>query len=203
MVLNERQVSIIHQLYNLHVDLARGNDDQRRQLTRMIAEQICFEFGSDWGTKSSSPTNPQSKDSISFRLNSQTFDNWDWQNGTTRKPQVHVGQSGTTLTGQHFIVVTPTNHLGTSNGGTEPPDNIEEKLNLIIAQNSELKNTLSTMQQVLAHVNINTNEIKSLSQQILDKPTGGGGPFPITYPTYRGRVLGFNIALAPDPPMNP
>jgi hypothetical protein len=95
--------------YDLRRDLAVGNDDQRRELTRMIAEQIRFELGPGWGTKKAGPANPPSKDSITFN-DPATLWNWDWQNGATREP-IPPGEM-TDITGQVFIEVSPINHLG-------------------------------------------------------------------------------------------
>lgn len=193
MILNQRQVQIIEALYGLHVDLARGDEDQRRQLTRMIAEQLCFEFGNDWGTKAQTSTHPPSKDSISFRLNSLTFDNWDWQNGTTKEPQVSVGQAGTTIIGQFFIQVEPVNHLGNGGNGNGS-DEVLKKLDDMQAQ-------LNTMQETLNQQSQHSQQTIELLQQILMKPVNE--PFPITWPEYKGRLLGFNVTLTPHPKQNP
>lgn len=199
MNLNARQVEIINQLYNLNIPLARGTDEQRRKLTRMIAEQLAFEFGPDWGTKASSPSNPQSKDSISFRLNSQSFDNWDWQNGDTREPQVRVGQPGQTITGQFFIQVNPTNHIGTIPNpppipDPPPSDDVMRVLAEIKANQTLILNALLTQGQVLSRVNVQTNDTRSIVQAILDKPV----PEPeVKFPEYSGSLFGFNIVLRP------
>lgn len=164
MVLNQRQVDIIWRLYELNIGLAEGNDDQRRVLTRKIAEQICYEFGVDWGTKASSSTNPQSKDSISFRSPNK-LENWDWQNGTTRKPQVTAGEPGVNITGQYFIEVRPMNHLADTTELPPPPNgNGDEGHEEIMLKLNEMQNQLNTMQQTLDQHTV-------MLQTIIDKLT--------------------------------
>jgi hypothetical protein len=118
MNLPARVVDICWALYRLHRDLAEGDDDQRRILTRMIAEQCHFELGSRWGVKSRDAFTPQSKDSIAFLDVQPAFFNWDWQNGTTREPQVVAGQPGERITDQLWLAVSPVNHLS---GAPIPP----------------------------------------------------------------------------------
>ena len=100
----------IHALYRAHLILAIGTEDQRRQLARKIAEQAVFDCPADgYGWKSSSPTNPPSKDSIARQVNGRLY-SWDLFNGNTREPWPNpVGED---ITGQHFIPVTGVNHLG-------------------------------------------------------------------------------------------
>lgn len=102
--------------------LAKGDDRARRQLTRMIAEQNCFDLGPDWGTKSTSSNADQSKDGIAFRTGPGSMDVWDWQNGTTREVQVNAGDKPDypNITDQFFIQVNPFNHLAKVPG--EVPD---------------------------------------------------------------------------------
>lgn len=94
-----------------------SNDDDRRQATRILAEQLCFTLGSEWGTKDAGGGRPPSKDSLSHFSNG-TLCNWDYVNGTTRELVFGEGED---LTGQHFITVTPMDHLGAGTGPTTPP----------------------------------------------------------------------------------
>jgi hypothetical protein len=119
-----RAQEIIHALYELHLPLARGSEEDRRLLTRTIAEQICFELGPLWGCKKASPSRPQSKDSIAFNAPSGMV-TFDWQNGSTREPLVpprfwSADELTRTNGGfqQVFIPVTPADHLGVK---PEPP----------------------------------------------------------------------------------
>lgn len=125
MNLTGRHVEICRALHQRHIDLARGEDEERRKLTGMIAEQWCFEFGKDWGTKARSPTAPRSKDALAHRTGPSSMDVWDWQNGTTREPSVREGQPPDypNITDQFFLEVAPVNHLGVApdDGGTVVP----------------------------------------------------------------------------------
>jgi len=108
--------------------------------------------------------------------------------------------------------VQPTKELAGLNGDTPPPptDDINAKLDLIISQNAETKQLLQAQASQLTAIQESQheqtailNQHTSMLQQILDKPAGTGGKFPIIYPQYVGRLLGFTIALSPQPPMNP
>lgn len=109
-----RVQQIINALWAQHQDLARGDDDQRRALTLMIAQQCRFELGESWGTKSADSGRPPSKDAIAQQQGA-TLWGWDTINGTTREPNMFP--DGEDITGQHFIAVQPVDHLG----GTEIP----------------------------------------------------------------------------------
>lgn len=111
MNLPTRILAIINTLYQEHQSLAKGTDDERRALTRMIIEQIVFEFpGQGWGWKSADPTRPPSKDAIARLLPDGHLWCWDWQNGSTRAPI--SDPTGEDITGQHFIAVAGVDHLG-------------------------------------------------------------------------------------------
>lgn len=104
-----RGVQIIDALYN--PQLAFGDDDQRRSLTRTFIEQLVFEFPAEgWVWKSADPGRPPSKDSIA-KLVAGRLCNWDWQNGTSRTRSVQAGQPGDDITGQNPILVPGINHL--------------------------------------------------------------------------------------------
>lgn len=91
--------------------LAMGSDDQRRSLTKMIIEQLVFDFPQDsYSWKSADPGRPPSKDSIARTVGGRLC-NWDWQNGQTRQRAVQTGQIGEDITGQNPIYVAGVNHL--------------------------------------------------------------------------------------------
>ena len=98
-----------------------GTDDQRRDLTRAILEQMVYEMPADaWTWKSADPGRPPSKDSLS-RLVGGRLCNWDWQSGTTRLRQVQPGQLGDDITGQNPIPVVGANHLPEAPPAVVPP----------------------------------------------------------------------------------
>lgn len=168
-------------LHARHPDLSNGNDDQRRQLTRMMAEQSAFIMGLAWGTKAQSPTHPQSKDQIAHRISPTEFDVWDWQNGTTREVQVHPNSPpNERVTGQFFIAVSPINHLGSTPIPTPPPD---DKLDHIIENQMAITQSQTAIIRALDNL---AGEVNAL----VDRPHP---PAPI----YEGRIFGFGITLTP------
>lgn len=113
-----RAQDIVVTLYQQHKDLASGDDDQRRSLTKLMAEQIRFELGPEWGTKSAGTGRPQSKDSIARLTNGHLF-GCDWQNGGSREPFGTIGCPE--IPGQIFIPVDPVNHLTQAPPVVAPP----------------------------------------------------------------------------------
>jgi len=97
----------------MHTDLAQGSEDDRRTLTLMMAQQARLDLGAAYGTKRADPGRPPSKDAIAYQdvVNDKLYA-WDWQNGSTREPQLHAGDTAGDITGQVFIVVSPVDHLG-------------------------------------------------------------------------------------------
>lgn len=120
MTVPPRVEAIYRALWQQHQDLARGDDDQRRALTLMIAQQVNFELGPEWGTKRADPGRPVSKDAIAYRRSDARLLYFDWQNGATREPNP-AGEMGD-ITGQVFVPVEPVNHLrvGESPGSPSP-----------------------------------------------------------------------------------
>ena len=133
----ERGVQIVHALYNRNADLAKGDDTQRRALTRKMIEQFICEFPDDGYTgKSADPGRPFSKDSIARRSEGRLYA-WDWQNGSTREPHVKAGQVASDITGQHVIPLGCVDHLGSANPEPTPgPEPLPE---------TDLDETLDTL----------------------------------------------------------
>ena len=138
----EQGVRIVHALYARNVELAKGDDAQRRALTRKMIEQFICEFPDDGYTgKSADPGRPFSKDSIARRSEGRLY-SWDWQNGSTREPHVRAGQVASDITGQHPIPLGCVNHLGSSQPDPEPgadplpplPDEVLDKLSALYAE---------------------------------------------------------------------
>jgi hypothetical protein len=111
----------IQALYERHKDLAEGDDDDRRALMRLIAEQNAFDLGERYGWKASTPTNPPSKDATAYTYKGEVYVA-DVFNGTTRQPSI-PDEYERTNPRQHFIAMTPINHLGEA---PPPPDEEEE-----------------------------------------------------------------------------
>lgn len=95
--------------------------------------------------------------------------------------------------------------LPDNGNGEEPPDDdeimekldeIQGQLQVVLNKQNETLAAIAAQNQVLA-------EHTAMLQLLLDKPSDGGGKFPITYPNYAGRVLGFTVTLQPEPRQNP
>jgi hypothetical protein len=121
-----RVAEIVEALYRQHIDLATESDDSRRVLARLIAEQCCFEFGSAWGVKASTPHNPQGQSTLAFN-GPEGLVGWRWQDndgsvtGIKHAPIPHPPMQS--FAGQFFMPVTPVDHLrvGTTSGGPAEP----------------------------------------------------------------------------------
>jgi hypothetical protein len=99
------------------------NDELREGWTLHLAEQLCYDFGSDYSSKGTSPS-WKSKESIA-RLHGDKMDVWDLLKGAaTGRPtfktdpdHVYVGIEE----GAHRIIVQPINHLGSIKVPTNRP----------------------------------------------------------------------------------
>lgn len=183
--LTQRHIDIIQALYERNIPLANGGEDDRRKLTRMIAEQICLEFGPKWGVKSTTPNHPQSKDTIVEQNDNGSLNIWDWQNGTTRKPQLRAGQPPDHVEFHHFIEVSPVNHLQVpSNGDNQNPpveDNeVKELLHNVLKNQQTMLENQATMIGYFEYIRRSIEDVKIPE-----------------YPVYEGSILGFKVTLAP------
>lgn len=111
-----RAQAIVDALWAMNTPLATGDLNQQRLLTRLMAEQICFELGPLWGCKASTPTNPQGPSNIAFNAATGLV-GFRWSDGdgsvthipgAPLHPPVFLD-----LAGQHFIPVEPIDHLRT------------------------------------------------------------------------------------------
>lgn len=196
MKLTPRQVQIIEELYNLNLNLANGDENQRRQLTQKIAEQVNFEFGPRYGMKARAGGNISnaSKDSLAYLEDDTTVSVWDWQNGTTRKPQVVPGMEPThphlPLNEAKFITVSPVNHLNTpdTNDGDEDDDNDDDYIQELTKALNEMNDNLKAIRTDNVRMLENQMAIMQAIQLILDKPTPPIEPHLVIFPEYEGQI---------------
>jgi hypothetical protein len=199
-VLSPRAIEIIQALWQQQTSLATGSDDERRMLTQIMAEQFRYEFGTRWGTKKSLPTHPASKDVIAFRGIGSLY-GWDWQNGTTRRPQVQAGQEGMDISSQIFIQVSPINHLQVSTVMDMPETPALEGNNsggyLDRTGLNKLYDGLLMLQETVKHLHaqLQRNEVETqlLQEGVRHLQTQQN-------PEYTGKLLRWPITLRPKLP---
>ena len=100
-------------------------EDGSRTWTRQLCEQLAFTFpydvsGHAWGHKAQGEAYPPSKDCIAQQ---EPFIGWDIIT-SAGSPQAALSLDGDAydLTGQWFIEVKPTNHLGIDPDPPDPPE---------------------------------------------------------------------------------
>lgn len=146
-----RGADIIDALVLGNANLAHGDDDQRRNLTRMILEQLVCEFPQDTYTwKSADAGRPPSKDALGRLVDGRLWI-WDWQNGSTRGRMVVAGQPAHDVTGQHPIAVGCVNHLAPTPPAIYPPESqprvVPPPIDDVLDELSELQVKLVQIEQ--------------------------------------------------------
>ena len=145
------------------------SDDDWRQLTRLIAEQIAFALGDRWGCKKPAGLGYEwrSKDALAYREDDGTVSVWDWQSGASRRRVVNAGDEPDyprlTAGEAAFVPVAGANHLGWQpgdpgrqqpprDGGTPiagPDDAARRSINDMAASLSHIEATLTGLRQAL------------------------------------------------------
>lgn len=122
-------------------------EESARQWSIRFAEQVAFEQGPLWGMKRADPNRPISKDTLSLYGNDGAIIIWDLLMGTgTGKPRLVDDPHGHEITGQVFVPVTPTNHLGTAPVPEKPkPELPPADLGPVIAYLSKIETKLDTL----------------------------------------------------------
>jgi hypothetical protein len=128
-----RVQDIINELAAKNPELVRGDDEARRQLTRLIAEQCRFELGPNWGTKRASEARPLSADVV---CTENPFVGWDTQiaGGTIAQFPESID-----LTGQVFVRVDPVQHLAVSDSRPDPLLQIQRQIDAVCARLDRLE----------------------------------------------------------------
>src|SRR5262245_16436058 len=156
-----RVQEIVNQLASKNPELVRGDDEARRQLTRLIAEQCRFELGPNWGTKRASATRPLSADVVCTQ---DPFIGWDTQiaGGTIAQFPESID-----LTGQVFVPVDPVQHVS---GSDRPPNSqreIQQQIDALRARLDRLEHEVLRSGDL---VGLRTN-----NSHVICAEGGGGG----------------------------
>jgi hypothetical protein len=175
-----RVQEIVDALASRHPDLVHGDDEQRRQLTGLIAEQVRFELGPNWGRKRADPGRPISVDVICTQV---PFVGWDIQ---IAGGVIAHFPDAIDLTGQVFVPVEPVDHLGVG----QPQPNPEPQP-VPVPQPIDLQPLLEAVAGLLAKLEQQHQEVMAKLSEPLPLP-------PVTFPVYRGKILGFGVTLTPD-----
>lgn len=186
-----RAQAIVDALYEREQALAHSpNEDDRRALTRRMAEQVRHELGETWGTKASSPMNPPSKDALAQKQPDGKLFAWDWQNGATRLPQ--RPPLFYDITGQHFIAVNPVNHLAAVPRPVPTPEPSPPAPDLTVM--------LQQIRDLLGSVARQVEETRTSLEQRTDRMQAGLEVLasrPLGVPL-RGSIFGVPVVLRPE-----
>ena len=196
MQVPDRLVGIATLLHDQNLALASGDDNARRALTLLIAQQAAHDLGMQWGTKSAGNGRPASKDAIAFQAPDGRLYSWDWQNGDTRN--VSSGRDLEDITGQVFLPVTPQDHLRgvpATGGPVAPPPAVEpapDLLGAIRALAEEIRQLRGTV-TALALDETDTQTIYQQNERIyadLTKRIEAVTPqvAPVVWPVYRSTI---------------
>ncbi len=169
---------ILYALYDRYRNLAHGTEEQRRELTGIIARQVRFNLGSKYGWKSSSGV--PSKDSIAYR-DGAVIHAWDLFNGATREP--NDAPMSVDISTQTFIEVEPVDVLG---GAATPTPTTPPTTPPSQPTGAQGGATLDAQIAALQYsVGVLTARIQAQNDVIANLPRGGGG----------GDINGMRIAL--------
>src|SRR3990167_461830 len=167
---SDRTQVIVNTLAGLHPELVQGDDEARRRLTGLFAEQCRFEFGSAWGRKRYGG-GPPSADVVAYKENS-IFVGWDTQLSGGVIAQFPDSIDLSLDPEQKFIEVEPINHLGADPvPGPEPPPNGD--LDTILQAIDDLRDLITSAHSTAQQAVDNTDDIIDLltnGEPVIDFP---------------------------------
>jgi len=171
---------IIQALYEANRGLAAGTTEQQQLLTRLIAEQVAFEFGPQWGCKAAGPGRPQGPSELAF--NAPPLFIWRWSDGDGHVTHVPGAPLPDPLlepldqtAGQLFIPVDPVDHLKVSDTRPPPrPDPVPEPTAstsptevlaaLLVARDVLLKDSAYQTQRILDEIHAFRRRVDEAAQ---------------------------------------
>jgi hypothetical protein len=155
-------------------------DDEGRAWTRKVAEQFAFSFPAEgWGHKDAGGSRPPSSDVIATRTPFRGYDLLGGLGavdtaGRPIPPTLITSPGAIDLAGQHFIEVTPIDHLdaggGSGGAGTTPPLPMDlakltaavvatgEAVTTLAAAMREARTSLVGLEQSLAALRVEVND---------------------------------------------
>jgi hypothetical protein len=152
-----------------------------------FAEQVAYELpGQGWGVKRADPTRPISKDTIAQQQGAVLLA-WDLLLGAgTGSPSLIPDPDSQDVTGQYYEVrpeyFSPRDHL--SSGSPVPPDPpVPPPLDL---------------SEVLRRLDALTAQVEAITPAVLAAIQAIPPAAPVSFPAYRGKVLGFAVVLRPE-----
>lgn len=162
-----------------------AEDEKRRAITRKIAEQCRFEFGTNWGTKRAAAGRPPSTDVI---CTFNPFVGWDWSvpSGIAQFPE------SIDLMGQVFVPVEAINHL--SGYGTSPEESSPPSPEILLLDDlyASLKSLFEIVSDLTAQLKRNEIEFQ-LTREVIKMIAAQQNP------DYTGTVIRWPVTLHPKP----
>lgn len=156
--------------YHSRFGLPALDGNSARDWTRKLAEQFAFTFPNEgWGHKAGGNGRPPSTDVIARQ---GSFGFWGYDvilSQGAPSQQLITNPDALNLAGQEYIPVTPTNHLGTSGGGSNPPPvDPTPDLNALKLRVLELEKQVASLQSTVSSL---TNDISGLrlKDELLNK----------------------------------
>lgn len=179
-------------------------EEEARQWSIAFAEQVAFELNNPlWGMKRADANRPISKDTIAFYADDDgVIRIWDLLTGTgTGSPRLNENPESEDITGQVFVPVTPTNHLGAVTPPTLPPLPPAD-LGPVMAYLSKLGDKIDMTHGHIEAVNTSVRSMGDLvnaliqqQQQVIDRLTAlETREIHVTFPDGELRVNGRVVA---------
>lgn len=144
-------------------------EEQVRQWSIRLAEQVAYELPNQgWGTKRADPNRPISKDGLAWRDDEDRGGRlwiFDMVTGAgTGNGRLVENPEAEDITGQVFVPVTPTNHLGAAPKPSAPPAQPLADLVAVVQAMSNLTSKIDTLQRRVEDIAVSCGRIEAQAQ---------------------------------------